>query len=199
MDLETLKISWEALSEKMDKQQTLNAKLIEQMTKRNYLDRVNKIAWPEFMGTMICFIGVILLLGNFKKLDTLLMQIFGGLSILYLVVLPILSLRSIKGLQSVNMNLASYANTLKEFAVKKIRFQRVQKLAMGLSFLFMIVFSPVAIMLFTGKDITQRSSFWLVMLPVCLLLQFFVSRWVLKHYNNALQQAEILLSEADAG
>jgi hypothetical protein len=198
MDLEELKSSWEALSKKMEKQNTLNAKLIEQMTKRNYLDRVNKIAWPEFIGTMICFIGVIPLLGNFRKLNTPLLQVFGGLSILYMVVLPILSLRSIKALQTVNTSLTNYSNTLKEFARRKIRFQRIQKLARGLNFPFMIVFTPVAVMLFSGKDITQRSSFWLIMLPVCLLFQFFISRWVLKHYNNALLQAEAQLTEMDA-
>ena len=197
MELDELKSSWQMLSEKVEKQQRLNAKLIEQMTNHNYRSRLNKIVYPEFIGSIICFIGVFLLLWNFDKLNTVLLQVAGGLCVLFLVVLPILSISSIRGLQTINMSLSSYADTLKQFAIKKIRFQKIQKLTVSLNFGFMIAFAPVCVRMADGKDITQSTRFWVIILPLCLVAMFFVSRWVLRHYNNALKQAETLLTEIE--
>ena len=198
MELDELKSSWETLSRKMEKQQQLNAKLIEQMTNQNYKHRLNNIARPEFIGSIICFIFAIALVYNFNTLNTLLLQICGGFSILFLILLPLLSLRSIRGLQTINMTLSTYKNTLKEFAIQKIRFQKIQKLNVFLSFIFIISFAPVSVKLIAGKDISQNIALWLTVLPANVIVLFFVSRWVLKHYNNALKKAEELLTEIES-
>ncbi|MBP6025142.1 hypothetical protein [Ferruginibacter sp.] len=198
MELDELKSSWETLSRKMEKQQQLNAKLIEQMTNQNYKHRLNNIARPEFIGSIICFIFAIALVYNFNTLNTLLLQICGGFSILFLILLPLLSLRSIRGLQTINMTLSTYKNTLKEFAIQKIRFQKIQKLNVFLSFIFIISFAPVSVKLIAGKDISQNITLWLTVLPANVIVLFFVSRWVLKHYNNTLKKAEELLTEIES-
>ena len=198
MELDELKSSWETLSRKMEKQQQLNAKLIEQMTNQNYKHRLNNIARPEFIGSIICFIFAIALVYNFNTLNTLLLQICGGFSILFLILLPLLSLRSIRGLQTINMTLSTYKNTLKEFAIQKIRFQKIQKLNVFLSFIFIISFAPVSVKLIAGKDISQNIALWLTVLPANVIVLFFVSRWVLKHYNNTLKKAEELLTEIES-
>ncbi|MEO5783790.1 MAG: hypothetical protein ABIQ07_10985 [Ginsengibacter sp.] len=198
MELDELKFSWEALSEKFEKQQKLNSKLIEQMTNQTYRNRLNTIARPESVASLFTFIAAIYLVFNFSKLDTFLLQTFGGLSVLFLIVLPVLSLKSIRGLRTIKLGLTSYANTLKEFAVKKIRFQKFQKLNVAFSFLFMIVFAPVSVKLLAGKDISQSISFWLIVVPVSAIFLFFFSRWTLKHYDNALQKAEELLHEVES-
>ena len=198
MELDGLKSSWETLSRKMEKQQQLNAKLIEQMTNQNYKHRLNNIARPEFIGSIICFIFAIALVYNFNTLNTLLLQICGGFSILFLILLPLLSLRSIRGLQTINMTLSTYKNTLKEFAIQKIRFQKIQKLNVFLSFIFIISFAPVSVKLIAGKDISQNITLWLTVLPANVIVLFFVSRWVLKHYNNTLKKGEELLTEIES-
>ena len=198
MELDELKSSWETLSKKMEKQQQLNSKLIEQMTNQNYKNRLNNIARPEFIGSIICFIMAIALIWNFSTLNTLLLQICGGFSVLFLIVIPVLSLQSIRGLQTINMSLPTYKNTLKEFAVQKIRFQKFQKLNVSLSFLFILAFAPVSMKLIAGKDISQNITLWLTMLPVCVIVLFFVSKWVLRHYNNTLMKAEELLTEIES-
>lgn len=198
MELDELKFSWEALSEKLEKQQKLNSKLIEQMTNQTYRNRLNNIARPESVASIFTFIIAIFLAFNFGKLDTLLLQIFGGLSVFFLIIMPVLSLKSIRGLRTIKVSLATYANTLKEFAVKKIRFQKFQKLNVRVSFLFMIVFAPVSIKLLAGKDVSQSISFWLIAVPVSAIFLFFFSRWTLRHYDNTLQKAEELLHEVES-
>ena len=198
MELDELKSSWETLSRKMEKQQLLNSKFIEQMTNQNYKSRLDNIARPEFIGSIICFIFAIVLIWNFDTLNTLILQICGGFSVLFLIVLPVLSLQSIRGLQTINMSLLTYKNTLKEFAVKKIRFQKIQKLNVFLSFIFMVALAPVSVKLIAGKDISQNITLWLTMLPGSVIVLFFVSRWVLRHYNNTLKKAEELLMEIES-
>ena len=198
MELDELKSSWETLSKKMEKQQQLNSKLIEQMTNQNYKNRLNNIARPEFIGSIICFIMAIALIWNFSTLNTLLLQICGGFSILFLTVIPVLSLQSIRGLQTINMSLSTYKNTLKEFSVQKIRFQKIQKLNVILSFIFIVTFAPVSVKLIAGKDISQNITLWLTILPVSVIVLFFVSKWVLRHYNNTLTKAEELLTEIES-
>ncbi|MBL0337240.1 MAG: hypothetical protein IPP73_18470 [Chitinophagaceae bacterium] len=97
MELDELKSAWETLSIKLDKQQKLNSKLIEQMTNLKYKNRLNTIARPEFTSGIICFIMAVVLILNFGTFNTLLLQIFGGLSVLFLIVLPVLSFKSIQG------------------------------------------------------------------------------------------------------
>ena len=198
MELDELRSAWETLSMKMEKQQQLNAKLIEQMTNQNYKHRVNNIARPEFIAGIISFIMAIALILNFGKLNTLLLQVFGGFSALFLIVLPVLSFQSIKGLQTINMSLSTYKNTLKEFAIQKIRFQKFQKLNVFLSFIFMVAFAPVSVKLLAGKDIFQNLIPWLTIFPASVIVMFFVSRWVLRHYNNALKKAEELLTDIES-
>lgn len=198
MELDELKFSWEALSEKLEKQQKLNSKLIEQMTNQTYRNRLNTIARPESAASIFSFITAIFLAFNFGKLDTWFLQVFGVLSVLFLIVLPVLSLQSIRGLRTIKVSLATYANTLKEFAVKKIRFQKLQKLNVAFSFLFMIVFAPVSVKLIAGKDISQSITFWLIVVPVSVVFLFFFSRWTLKHYDHSLQKAEELLHEVES-
>jgi len=198
MELDELKSSWETLSKKMEKQQQLNSKLIEQMTNQNYKHRLNSIARPEFIASIICFIMAIALIWNFDTLNTLLLRIFGGFSILFLIVLPVLSFQSIRGLQTINMSLPTYKNSLKEFAIQKIRFRKFQKLNVFLSFIFMVVFAPVSVKVLAGKDISQNITLWLTILPVSVIALFFVSKWVLRHYNNSLKKAEELLTEIES-
>ncbi|HRN49219.1 MAG TPA: hypothetical protein PLS00_00825 [Niabella sp.] len=198
MELDELKSSWETLSHKLEHQRQLNSKLIEQMTNQNYKNRLNNIARPEFIASIFCFIMAIALIWNFNRLHTLLLQIFGGFSVLFLIVLPVLSLQSIKGLQTINISLPTYKITLKEFAAQKIRFQKIQKLNVFLSFIFMVTFAPVSVKLVAGKDVSHNITFWLTILPASVLVLFFVSKWVLRHYNNTLKKAEELLIEIES-
>ncbi|MEO6327428.1 MAG: hypothetical protein ABIO55_00775 [Ginsengibacter sp.] len=198
MELDELKSSWETLSKKMEKQQQLNSKLIEQMINQNYKNRLNNIARPEFIGSILCFIMTIGLIWNFNTLNTLLLQICGGFSVLVLILIPVLSLQSIRGLQTINISLPTYKNTLKEFAVQKIRFQKIQKLNVFLSFIFIVAFAPVSIKLIAGKDIYENIPLWLTIHPVSVIVLFFVSKWVLRHYNNSLTEAEELLTEIES-
>ncbi len=195
MELEELKSNWDKLSKKLEKQELLNVSLIEQMTKTNYQSRLKKVVYPEFFGAIICLIGAVGILYNFNQLDTVVLQVMGILSIVFLILLPIISFQSLKGVYQIDMGAHNYTKMLEQFAKDKIRFQKLQKLAAILSAIFMFVFIPTSFKLFANKDYTIYLTFWLISFPLCLLFVVVLSRWVLKHYNKVLRQAEELLAE----
>ncbi len=194
MELEELKLSWDILNEKLEKQHKLSARLIEQATRHNYRSILNNIAWPEFAGSIICLAGAVVLVSKFGKLDSIILQVFGIVSFIFLLMLPVLSFESLRGLKRLNISTDSYANTIKVFVQHKIRFLKIQKLAIGASYIFNIVLMPVVTRIMDGKDITHSKWFWLFMVPVSIIFLYFFSRWALGCYKNSLNKAEIMLS-----
>jgi hypothetical protein len=195
MELEELKASWEKVGEKIEKQINLNSKLIEKMTHQNYQDRLKRIAYPEMIGSAICLTAAFALILEFSRFDSPALQLFAGLSVLVLVALPIVSYRSLMGFSRINMGLSTYADAIRTFTGRKIRFQKLQKLHISLTSVLVVAILPTAVRLMSPKDITQHGWFWLLALPLCILLQYFFSKWVFRHYNRLLRQAEALLAE----
>ena len=198
MELDELKLSWDTLTAQLEKQQKLSTRLIEQATRQNYRSSLNKIAWPEFAGSIVCLMAAILLAGNFKKLDSSLLQLFGALSLLFLIVLPVISFQSLRGLKNLNISADAYAVTIKAFADRKIRFQKLQKAAINLSYIFNIVFMPVVTRIFNGKDISHSKLFWFLMVPASSVFLCFFSKWAFRCYSRSLKQAEELLADMES-
>jgi hypothetical protein len=198
MELDELKASWEQVNERIEKHLKLNTKLIEKMTSQNYRTIVSRIVYPELLGGLVCLAAAIAIIWNFARFDTLGLQMFSCLSVLLLFSLTLVSFLSLRGLNKADLGLSSYADTLKRFTVRKIRFQRLQRQNMVLTSLFMIVFIPTAVRLLAQKDITRSSSFWFIILPICLVLQFLVSKWVYRHYARTLKEAEALLADLES-
>jgi hypothetical protein len=195
MELEELKASWEKVGEKIEKQLNLNSKLIEKMTHQNYQNRLKHIAYPEMIGSAVCLTAAVALILEFSRFDSAPLQIFAGLSVLVLVGLPIVSYRSLMGFSRIDLGSSTYADTIRAFTDRKIRFQKLQKLNIGLSSVLVVAILPTAVRLMSPKDITQHGWFWLLALPLSLLLQYVFSKWVFRHYNRLLRQAEAVLAE----
>ena len=195
MELEQLKMAWEDLSRKVEKQHKLTNQIIEKMTRQQYRSQLNKIAYPEITGTVICYAGAVLLGWSFKRLDQPLMQIFGILSLVYLVAAPIASLTLLAGLTKVQVSTMSYSEAVRDYIRKKIQFQKFQKLNVSPGFVFMIISFPVLLDLM-GKDISEvPQAVWMCLLPCVVIFFFLATRWVLRNYNRALKEAEGLLAE----
>ncbi|RKM87681.1 hypothetical protein D7036_24890, partial [Aquimarina sp. BL5] len=55
MELEEMKEVWSEISGQLEKQKKLTDKMIIMMTQEQYRKKWNKIAYPEILGTIICF------------------------------------------------------------------------------------------------------------------------------------------------
>jgi phosphatidylserine synthase len=195
MELDDLKNTWKDIDNQLKKQQNLNPKMIDQMTKTKYYSSLKKIAYSEIIGVIICLAGAAYVLVNFSKLNTTFLQGAGIISILLLLTLSgvsLISLRQFNMKENVN---EPYAATLKVFAIKKIRFHKFQRINITLSYLLLVTTIILLSKFFGGNDITDSKYFWVFSFSFGYIFLLFYSKWVMKYYNKTLRQTEELLLE----
>ena len=197
MELEELRNEWQEMSKEIEKQKILTDKLIIDMTQKKYKNKLNSISIPETIGTVICFAAATYIFMNFSLLDTWYMQLSGIFTALFCIVLPILSLKSIFGMQKINISTSNYKQSLERFAKNKKRFVLIQKVSFYLNFVLVIVCLPVAAKLMNGKDLFLESKVWLWYVPFGFLFLYFFSKWVFRHYKKTTQSAEELLKDLE--
>ncbi len=194
-ELEDLKADWAKVSDQLDRQLHVNTKLIHKMTQQQYRSQFNRIAYPEVLGSLVLLFIAGWLFWNFDRLDTMVLRICGGISALLLIALPLVSLESLKGLGRIEIGATSYAETVRAWAVRKRRFIRLQRFNKVLTTPFVVVITPTMVRLLADKDITRRTSFWLFVIPVCLVIQILFARCAFRHYDRSMNQAEALLED----
>ena len=195
MELDILKSDWEATTNQGIKANILTSKTIDQMTLKKYRTKIKKIKYPEFIGGIVCFMGLSFIGFNFSKLDTHFFQAIGILSILLLIILPLLSFLSLIQFSTAGNLDKPYIETIQQFANQKIRFQKFQKANAFLSYLLLVATVILLPKFFSGKDITFSKSFWTFAFSFGYIFLLFFSKWVKKYYSNSLRQAEELLKE----
>ena len=198
MELDDLKNNWEAVSSQINKQKNLNPEIIDQMTQTKYNAGLKKILYPEMMGIVICLAGIIFVFLNFGKLDTVVLQSTGIVTILLLMTISALSIYSIRPLMKIRDINRTYAETLKAFAAQRIRFHKLQQVNVLLSYLLLVATAILLSRIVSGKDISGSKYFWIFSITFGYIFLLFYSKWVMKHYSKTLKQAEELLKELAA-
>ncbi|MDY8135839.1 hypothetical protein [Aquimarina sp. 2201CG5-10] len=198
MELEEMQAVWSDLSDQLEKQKKLTDKMIIMMTEEQYRSKWKRIAYPEIMGGIICFGVALLILINMKTLETWYNITFGIASAIILLILPILSLKSITKMSRINFAEKSYKDTLLVYAKSKKQFQSVQKVAYYLSFILMFLILPVTSKILGDKDMfTGVKNIWplVIFIPLGVAFLVFFSKWVHKCYNRNIVEAENLIKE----
>lgn len=194
MELDDLKKTWDNQNDKA-KKQILTSKIIDRMTQTKYNSKINKIAYPEILGSIICLIAIIFIGFNFHKLDTTFLQGVGVISILILLTLSVVSFLSLRQLKMTNDFNKPYAETLKIFATQKIEFYKLQKINLTLSYLLLVTVIILISKFFSGRDITDSKYFWTFSFTFGYIFLLFFSKFVVKFYKNTLRKTEELLQE----
>jgi hypothetical protein len=199
MELEKMKTLWQEMSEQIEEQKQLTDTLIMDMTQQKYTQKFNKITTYESIGAAICFITAILILVNFKKLDTWYLAGCGIFTLSYLLTLPILVLRSLKTIRSINISSASYKESIVGFAKAKKQLLLIQKLGMYVNFILFLAIIPVTSKLMGDKDIFMTGgSLWKYgFIAIVAIAMIFVSRWGYGCYKNITNSAENILKELE--
>ena len=197
MELEEMKGLWNEMSKRIDNQKILTDKLVIQLTKQNYVNKLKAISIPESIGTVVCFASAVYIFMNFGKLDTWYLQLFGFFVIAYSLILPALSLRAIKKMKSIDIAGNTYKQSLMEYAKSKKHFMFIQKLSYYLGFILLLVILPVFAKLMRNTDVFHESMTWVWYAPFGMLFLYFFSMWVYKGYKKATTSAENILKELD--
>lgn len=197
MELEDLQSVWSEMSEQLEKQKKLTHKIIMEMTQQKYSNKFQKFMQYEGMGTVICFGMAMVLLFNFGKLDTWYFVLLGILALAFLVGLPIMVLRSIHRIKSVNIIEGSYKDTLINYARARKKLLFIQRLSIYLGFVFIFISLPLAGKLIRNEDLFLDSLTWLWYVPVMATFLYFFSRWAYKSYLRATEKAEALIRDLE--
>ncbi len=196
MELDDFKNTWQEISGQLKEKENFNPKILDKMNNQKFHSSLRGILLPEIFGSIICFGSAIYVIFNFEKLNSTPTLICGIASILLFVILPLISLWSVRSLYRVGNVSRTYADTLKDFTVQKIKFYRLQKINFTLSYLLLAVLLILLPKLFGKKEFSNDQYFWVLLLGSLgyIVLAFF-SKWVFKSYNKKIRQTEELLNE----
>lgn len=198
MELEEMQAAWSQMSQDLEKQKQLTDEIILKMTQQKYSSQWNRIFNAEKIGGFICYVALIAILLNFRKLDTTPLQVSGILCMLILAILPILSLKTIQAMKRVNVTSMSYKETMETYANGKKNFVNFQKLNIGMSFVFMLLTVPVSAKLFNGKDLFETLDPKLGIAVPFMLIFFGLLMWVvMRCYKSVLRNSEKILQEIE--
>lgn len=195
MNLDDFKDTWNEMGNQAHIASDLNSQKINKMSIVKIQSRLNKILVPEIAGSIVCLGFVIFIAFNFTKLDSASLQISGVVAMLLFITLPLISLLSIQQLyRSVDID-KSYVDTLKDFAIRKIRFCKLQKLNYTLCYLLLVTVILVSTRIFGRNALTDSSYFFITAFGFGYIVLFSFSKWVFKKYNKTIRQTEDLLHE----
>lgn len=196
MELDEMKTLWEAMSQKVEKQQTITDKLILEMTRARYKNRFAKITAYETLATVICFAAAFIVSVNFQKLDTWYLVASGIFAITFLVSIPILVLQSWSKIRNLNIGMGNFKDVLKQYANYKTAILRMQRIAIYLNFPFLLVVFLLSNKIINNRDFIQEGISWFWLIPAFLFLYFF-SRWGYNQYVKITNSAENILKELE--
>ncbi|NNL01855.1 MAG: hypothetical protein HKP39_06230 [Eudoraea sp.] len=197
MELQELQTLWSQMSRELADQKKLTNDIIMKMTQEKYVNKFGKIAVYETIGAVICFAAALYVLFNFGKLEVWYLQLCGIFTLLFLIILPILTLRSLRRIKEINVVENSFVDTIVQFTKAKNQLLLLQRVGIYLSFLLMFTTLPVASKLLKNKDLFLETDIWYVYLPIMGIFLFFFTRWGYGCYKNITSSAESILSELE--
>jgi drug/metabolite transporter (DMT)-like permease len=191
MELDDLKQNWQEAGNP----QKLSPAAIDRITGTKYRSGLRRITIPETTGVVICVAGAAYIVFHFNRLDTYFLQVVGIGTVLLLLLLSAISLVSLKRLTMVGDLNQPYAETLRQFALQKSKFYKLQRINVTLCYLLLVAVIVLFTKMFGGNDISSSKHFWTFSLCFGYIFLLFFSKWISKYYEATVQQAEDLLKE----
>ncbi len=195
MELDNFKNTWDEMGNQGKGKQNLNLKIFKLMSNKNIHAKLYKIVFPEILGSVVCIGGIGFIAFNFGKLGNTTYQIIGITGILLLALLIAISLLSIQNLYKTEDVNKSYVDTLKNFAVQKIKFCKLQKLNLWLSYMLLVNVVLLIPKFFVKSGVTDSKYFFVFAFSFSFSFFLIFSEWVKRSYKRTIQQTEDLLKE----
>lgn len=197
MELQELQTLWSQVSRELEDQKKLTNDIILKMTQERYSNRFGKLTTYETIGAIICFAAAFYVLFNFEKLEIWYLQLCGIFTCLFLIILPILTLRSLRRIKQMKVAESSFKETILQFTKAKNQLLLLQQVGIYLSFLLLFTTLPVASKLLKNKDLFLETGIWYVYLPIMGIFLLFFARWGYGCYKNITSSAESILNELE--
>lgn len=199
MEIEEMQALWSEMSDQLEQQKKLTNDIIMNMTQERYTNTFKRLANYETLGAFVCYAVAFYMLLNFNALETWYLKACGGFSIAFLVILPVLVLRTLQRLQGLNIVDTTYKDTLIAYTKAKTRLIRLQQFSIGASFFLMFAVAAVFAKLWSNSDffMIERDIKSYLVIGFALVFVSGVSYWGYRHYRNITRSAENLLQELE--
>ncbi len=203
MELEEMKLLWEEMSRKVEKQQVLTDKIIMEMTKQQYRNRFSKIISYEGVGSIICCVVAVFVLFNFRKLDTWYLQALGAFCVSYFFLMPFFIMRSLFRIRGLRIAEGNYRDNIARFARRKRDVIHLQRIALVFNFLLFLAIIPVSDKLLNDNDLfvkayeTGDALFIGATIVFATIVMLLISRWGYRSYKRVTASAENLLKDLE--
>ncbi len=197
MELDEMKTLWADVSLRVEKQDKIQKELLIEITKQKFRKKLNTVRISEILGSLVCIGYAMYLLSHFSEFELWYNQIFALISIFIMIALPTASLTAIKGMRNVRIDSETPSTILNTFIKNKIRFEKVHRYGMIAGGVVMITILPPLAELRGSLAKISSPMFWVIYIPVCLVLMIFLSRWVLKKYKGVIDSSEKMLKELE--
>ncbi len=199
MDLEEIKEVWAEMSDQLEQQKKLTNEIILKMTQQNYTNKFQKVTNYESVGAIFCFLIAMYILLNFGKLDTWYLQLCGGITLAFLLIMPLLVLRALTQIKKLSITENNYKETIVAFEKAKTHLLMIQQFSIYLSFILFFTTIPVASKLISNEDffIMEKENWLYGFIAIVLVFVFFFSRWGYRCYKRITNSAENVLRELE--
>jgi amino acid transporter len=197
MELKELETLWSEMSKDLETQKKLTNQLIMNMTQERYSNKFQKISTYETIGGVICILAAIFILAKFSMLDIWYLQLCGLFTVIFLILLPVLTLKSLRRIQKLNVADKNLKETLLSFSKAKKKLLFLQRFGLYLSVILMFTILPVASKIMRGKDLFLDTNLWYIYLPIMIVFLFFFGRWGYGCYKSITNSAENILKEME--
>ena len=194
MELDDLKNVWDKMGNNQATTQ-LDTPAMKRIERKKLLLKWKRIILPELAGSMICIFSAGYIWFHFSRLDGYAYQVAGMAGITLLLVLPVISLLSIRLLYSTGNLNGDYAQQLRTFSAQKIEFCRLQKINVFLCHLLLVAVILLSARIFGRNAITDSKYYFIVAFAVGYIFLLFFSTIVFKMYNRVIKQYEEVLRE----
>ncbi|WP_405414760.1 hypothetical protein [Maribacter sp. Asnod1-A12] len=199
MELEELKSAWTQLSDELNHQKKLTNKIILDMTKQKYQNKFTTITKYETLGAFVCFAIAFFVILNFGKLDTWYLQVCGILTLLFLIVLPVMVLTTIKTIKNIDILNGSYKDNLKFYLKTKNRLLKLQQVGIAIGFVGLFFIVPVTSKIISNKNVflTSLKTEQYVIFAITMIAMVFFCKWAYNGYLKVTRSAQELLQDLE--
>jgi MFS family permease len=199
MEIEELQSAWLQMSKELNQQKKLTDEIILQMTQEKYRSKFKTLTAYETLGAIVCFCMAFLIIMYFEKLDTWYLQFCGILTLIFLIVLPVLVLKTLNKIKRIDISKGSYKENLKVYLTTKKRLLKLQQIGIAVGFFGLFFIAPVTSKIISNKDIFQtglKNGQYVVFAITIILLAVFC-KWAYGGYKKITQSAEDLIKELE--
>lgn len=199
MELEQIQATWSQLSDELEQQKKLTKQIILQMTQERYSNKFKTISIFETIGAVICFMAGIYILVNIPKLDTWYLLACGIFTLSFLVVMPILVLRALYRIKSIDILKNNYKETLIKYEKSKKYLLILQQFGIYASFVLMFTTAAVFSKIWSNEDffMIEKDGWVYGAILVAILFVFFFARWGYRCYKSVTTSAEEIINELE--